>query len=278
MRKFQDSTATIVNRYQHVLTTLMAMFPRDAPLRVLVFGGSIGLEALTLSRIFPHSRVVSVEISPEAHRIARSVGAIEPRIAPRLSNLDQLQQMSPFDLVLAHSVLCDHPKGLHSDRLTDFSFDQFEDMIGRLVDRLKPDGALSLVNTSYSFDDSEIRTGFHKVGEYLESSIPKFARDGTKIAQIVVAHAWPFVQISPLHDLDVVREKLSGAVYTRRATKPRLSDALISLSPQDMQVSGDMMGKLSVPGFVHVPVTKEVCDDLMGTSLTSRFVLGSPAT
>ena len=276
MRQFQNSNATSINRYPNVLHTLSNIFEADEDLRILVFGGSIGLEALTMTRRFPKARVVSLEINKTSHATAKRIAEIDPRVVPRVSSLADLRKMSAFDIILVHSALCDHPGGLRKPVFDAFSFNDFETILDALLSRLRPDGVISLVNTSYCFEDSSLSQGFSKVGTQFEGMIPKFAPDGTKIAQLYLHNGWIFAQRNPSVPRQHVLDRLSGSMFTmgsRRFTPP---STLFSLAASEMPDVGRPPAQIMVENYVDMETRLELYN-ASAVALGFRFAFGPSA-
>jgi hypothetical protein len=254
------------------------MFPADADLRILVFGGSIGLEALTLSRMFTKAQIVTVDVSAKANTVALRIAAAEPRIAPRVCHYRDIADMAMFDIILAHSVLCDHPGAIQKAKFDQFDFHHFSDVLETLAGRLHPRGVLSLINASFCIEDTSLAQELRKLDHFVATNIPKFAPDGRKICQVVQKSSWIFAQAKDGEGLPDIRERLRGSLFSKTHPGPVIPPALVRLAPEDMLVNRGIPKKFMLPGFVDLPTVMEVFEVPSNGGLAQRMVLACDVT
>ena len=202
------------------------------------------------------------------------VATAEPRITPHVCSHDALARLGMFDIILAHSVLCDHPGGLLKDRFDRFTFQRFSDVVDALDGVLRPTGVLSLVNASYCIEDTGVGSALRKLDSFVATSIPKFAPDGRKISQTLQEGHWIVSQIDPA-DQTWVRDRMKGSLFSRSHAGPIIGPAILTLRPEDLFLSNKVAGRNRVPHFVDVRFALEIFEVPSTGGLGSRIVMPS---
>jgi SAM-dependent methyltransferase len=192
----QHSTATLVNRYPNIFGALRRTFAeRHGPdlggeaVRILSFGCSTGAEVLSVRAYFPDAEILGCDINPAA--LSASAEALEADFAVTfLSDPKTIRALGPYDIVLANAVLCSYPQSARNADLTGiFPFSQFCDLIGPLLESLKPGGVFALTNANYFFRDAPGAEAFEPLAApQIEGNgfVEKFGRDSRRIASTPV--------------------------------------------------------------------------------------------
>lgn len=115
-RRNQISHATARNRYPHVFTEVhklsQSLKNGHAP-KILSFGSSTGVEALTLaSKYFHHSVIVGIDVDDKTLNEARE-NTLRANFSDRVFFFNDLKlplhSLGTYDIIFADSVLCHHP-------------------------------------------------------------------------------------------------------------------------------------------------------------------------
>ena len=130
-------------------------------LRVLSFGASTGMEAMTLSRYFPRALIFGVDIDEETVMLAREYVKNESRIFIFNGKNVSAKSYGPYDIIFANSVLCVHiykPELRHLNASTLnastlLPFDTFATVLKELDSMLKHRGVLLAVNAQYDIEE-----------------------------------------------------------------------------------------------------------------------------
>ena len=133
-------------------------------LPVLSYGCSKGLEALSLADYFPASRVLGVDVSPEALAEARANTDSHRRVSVAVSEPGVILNTAPFGAIFAMSILCRWPQTRVMTDISDvWKFAEFQQHVRLLDDALAPGGVLVLFNSSYSFRDTDVAGNYDMV-------------------------------------------------------------------------------------------------------------------
>lgn len=162
----QESIASFSQRHEHIfaqLADLLSCGSRLPAPRILSFGCSSGYECLDLKRLCPSALVLGCDVSEKALLEAkRRCDQSEIFIFP--STAEAVAQNGRYDAITAMSVLTRYPA--IRDKLDIngiYSFNQFERMLGVLVQALSSRGFLVLYNSPYLFERSRHAGRFRKV-------------------------------------------------------------------------------------------------------------------
>lgn len=196
MKRAQNSTATLFNRYAEVFLALRDHIRATrgcdlggADLRILSFGCSTGAEILTARAYFPDATILGCDIDGGALQTAADV-LIDDGARVFHSDAAAIRAFGPYDVVLANSVLCRYPLGEDvTDLGHDFPFSQFADMAGMLTEALAADGALMLVNANYRFRDLPEASSFASLLTPRISGngfVEKFSIDGKRLTRLTL--------------------------------------------------------------------------------------------
>ncbi len=162
----QESTASFSQRHEHIfaqLAGLLTCVPRFPAPRILSFGCSSGYECLDLKRLCPSAFVLGCDVSEKAvmeaqKRCAQSEIIIFP------STPEAVAQNGPYDVITAMSVLTRYPAIRDKAEIDGiYSFNQFERMLGVLIEALSSRGLLVIYNSPYLFERTRYARRFRKV-------------------------------------------------------------------------------------------------------------------
>ncbi|MEM6489304.1 MAG: class I SAM-dependent methyltransferase [Pseudomonadota bacterium] len=198
MDRFQQSTATLFNRYAEVFRVLrasveMAHGPslRGADLRILSFGCSTGAEMLTARAYFPDATILGCDVDETALGVAAE--ALEEdggRVFA--SDAATIAALAPFDIVLANAVLCVHPLKREIEDLTPmFPHSRFHETVGTLVGALAPTAWLMLCNAAYDLRSVPEAAGLRPIASPLIEAngfVERFDRTGRRLTVVTKHH------------------------------------------------------------------------------------------
>jgi release factor glutamine methyltransferase len=164
-RDFLVSPAVLIPRpeTEHVIEAVLEIASKDSPWNILDVGTGSGCIAVTLAKELPHSRLMAVDISPEALEIAQANAArLEAQIEFRRSDLlSAIESGRQFDMIVSNPPYvgeCEADKVQRQVKdfephVAVFGGERGMDIIHRLVpqcwDHLKPGGWL-LMEIGYS--------------------------------------------------------------------------------------------------------------------------------
>jgi SAM-dependent methyltransferase len=175
----QTTPFTAEDRYPELFD--LAARPSPDARRILSFGCSTGAELVALRRRFPAAEIVGAEINPRSRRMAARRAALDRRIAV----VDPDAIRGSFDLVFALAVLQREPHKIAEMEVEDLSshypFERFDKIVGELVDRLRHDGLLCVVNAHYPVEESSAGSQLDPVKASPVMDEPLFGRDGRRL-------------------------------------------------------------------------------------------------
>ncbi|HEY3929564.1 MAG TPA: peptide chain release factor N(5)-glutamine methyltransferase [Candidatus Koribacter sp.] len=167
-RDFLVTPAVLIPRpeTEHLIEAALEIFPRDGRLSILDVGTGSGCIAITLAKEFLRTRVMAVDISPEALEIAQANAArLEAQVEFRQSDLlSAIEPARQFDVVVSNPPYvgeCEADKVQKQVRdfephIAVFGGHRGMDIIHRLVpqvrEHLKPNGWF-LMEIGYSTAD-----------------------------------------------------------------------------------------------------------------------------
>ncbi len=151
-------------------------------LRILSYGCSIGHECNAVSNFFPQSEIWGYDINPLPIRIAKMENT-NPNIIYS-SNLNDLLNNKPFDIIFTLSVLCKWPEAESIDDISLlFPFERFDSIVDMLDRLLKPAGLLVIYNANYRFEDSNAFRGYSIIDSpCIKDWVSKFDRESRRIS------------------------------------------------------------------------------------------------
>ena len=161
--RFQPFNYTLPDRYPWLFAFARDQVGDGSDRKLLSFGCSTGLEALSLRRYFSEAAIRAVDISPANIAACRRHGRrdIDFAVAEDMSG----EADQSYDAIFCLAVLCHGTltatQAERSDPLLDFA--TFETMVAGFERCLKPGGLLCLVTTNFRFADTRIAAGFTKV-------------------------------------------------------------------------------------------------------------------
>lgn len=194
--QIQKSHYTERDRYQEQYTTIKEHLDNqgDDLKRLLSFGSSIGMEAITLANMYftdPKYSIFGVDIDEETldqarKNIANEVEPIHGKEKVTFFNGEdtKIGEYGPYDAIFANSVFCVNPvpKGGAKEILEKFSFSDFDSSISYLDENLKVGGILGIVNTHYLFSDSTVYKKYKPLSVKCPNFVQKISyKEGKKI-------------------------------------------------------------------------------------------------
>jgi hypothetical protein len=161
----------------------------------------------------PQSNVFGVDIDGRMIEIASSKYRDFKNTAFALSSWDTIKSNGPYDIIMANAVLGRYPDSGELDDLAPvFPFQQFEDMLGRLVGSLAPNGVLMVQNANYSVEDTDL--GLSPVATPtapFNSFIPKFDRSGRRIVDAAPGFLISYLEDAKVDPFAVLRHSVFSA-------------------------------------------------------------------
>lgn len=184
-RQIQVSHATSLNRYPVEYASAKKYIEdlgRKGEKRLLSFGSSTGLEAISLVQLYFNGdqdiKVFGVDLDEVTLIEARrNVAAQSPNIEVGKitffnGNEIAIGHYGPYDAIFANSVLCYHGGGYNaSEIIKHFSFQDYEKVLKELDHSLVVGGILAIVNSNYDFSDSTIAKRYGVVASCPENFV-----------------------------------------------------------------------------------------------------------
>jgi SAM-dependent methyltransferase len=161
--RFQPFNYTLPDRYPWLFSFARGQIVDGPDKKLLSFGCSTGLEALSLRRYFPEASLRAVDISPANIAACRRHGRadIDFAVAEDMSG----EADESYDAIFCLAVLCHGTltatQAERCDPLLEFA--TFETMVGGFERCLKPGGLLCLVTTNFRFSDTAVSSRFTPV-------------------------------------------------------------------------------------------------------------------
>merc|ERR1712196_614415 len=141
---------------------LSEAFLNDGNPKILSFGSSTGMEALTLaSKYFNHSIIVGVDVddptlSAARETITQANVSVSDRVFFFNAEKMPLDSLGTYDIIFANSVLCHNPWNFHRSAKEWYPFSLFEETVLLLDQVLHQGGILVIINTNYRFQDTSV--------------------------------------------------------------------------------------------------------------------------
>ncbi|HMA49008.1 MAG TPA: class I SAM-dependent methyltransferase [Magnetospirillaceae bacterium] len=161
--RFQPFNHTLPDRYPWLFSFVRDHLGDGAERRLLSFGCSTGLEALSLRRYFPKAAITGLDISPANIAACRRHGRADIAFAVADSTAGEAERS--YDAIFCLAVLCHGTltatRAERCDPLVEFA--TFERMVADFARCLKPGGLLCLVTTNFRFADTATAAGFTPV-------------------------------------------------------------------------------------------------------------------
>jgi SAM-dependent methyltransferase len=186
----QFSHSTKEDRYPDIFAGVAGMTRPFA--RILSFGCSTGEEPAALASYFPDTTVVGADISPTVVAGAVRRCAELGNVVIVNSDRQRLQDLGPFDVVFAMSVLCRHPLTAELENCAPiYPFSTFENACEQLAQLLTEEGLLVVYNANYRFTDTRVAESFVPVdipGVTESGFVTKFGVDGHRLSDQTYRH------------------------------------------------------------------------------------------
>lgn len=175
----QTTPQTGEERYPELFDLAGSLSPEAE--RILSFGCSTGEELISLRRRFPNAQIVGAEINPRSRAIAtRRVCADTHSIVVAPKGLD-----GSFDVIFALSVFQREPHKVAETELEDlgefYPFERFDRGLNKLVEMLRPNGLLCIVNAQYRVEDSSAGHQLEPLSESPLMDTIMFGPDGRRL-------------------------------------------------------------------------------------------------
>lgn len=172
----QKMTTTAINRYPDIFKFCYDN-RKKYNCKILSFGSSSGEELVTLAMFFGNSEIFGVELDEDSIKTAKKNTKNVERI-----NISNNIPDEKFDIIFCMSVLCRWPETASiNDTSNIYNFNQFENIIIKLDDKLNKDGFIVIYNSNFLFEDTEVSKRYKSVGEFTESGfVHKFTKENKK--------------------------------------------------------------------------------------------------
>jgi len=172
----QKMTTTGINRYPDIFKFCYDN-RKKYNCKILSFGSSSGEELVTLAMFFGNSEIFGVEVDEKSIKTSKKYTKNVDRI--KISNIIPDEK---FDIIFCMSVLCRWPDTSSINNSTDiYNFNQFNDIIIRLDEKLNKDGFIVIYNSNFMFEDTEVSKKYKPVSEFSESGfVHKFTKENMK--------------------------------------------------------------------------------------------------
>jgi len=188
-KPIQVSHATNMNRYPDEYLAVKEFLRKRSStgqkIKLLSFGSSFGLEAISLATLyfneeegFPDVTIYGYDIDDETINVSKENVARHDKPLP-IHFFDgretPLNFDGKYDAIFANSVLCDAT----SDPMTlevieaHFPFQDFEASLSKLDAVLNDGGVLAIINSSYNFADSTLAERYEVVAQCSGDFVPR---------------------------------------------------------------------------------------------------------
>lgn len=280
MKRIQAHPGSLIFRHRAASRRVIELLARRPGSRVLSFGCSWGAEIVPLALSLPESDIVAVDIDDIVLEQAERIFADSPNVEVLRSDWTEIGARGPYDAIVANAVLCRYPEATKVDDLTPiFSFSEFSDILGRLLEMLADDGLLMCYNSSYSPRDTEAGQDLQQVflppsSSYLpfDNFTSCFDRTGGKIIAHHVAPPALHVDVAErvLDDRAQVIRRLNEGLFAKgRPDLPESDLRPPSLPPEEEDAAAGRrlsipLGEVyrapdsTLPGFRRLPVEQRV--------------------
>jgi SAM-dependent methyltransferase len=185
----QISHFTRTSRNPEAITFVRDKLKKVKAPKVLSFGCSKGRECQDIIDLWPSATVIGVDRWPNILDKARELHP-DPRIRFLVATKENMEENGPYDAIFAMNVLCKHPETIGLDNIADvYPFDAFNEAVVLLAGLLKPGGILTVFNTPYFVEDSDVGEQFEPFRSTDEvGTSAKCDKDGKRVTDTVVKY------------------------------------------------------------------------------------------
>ena len=175
----QLANTTRMNRHPDLFTKCCDIKGKYSQINILSFGCSTGEECFSLREYFPYATIIGFDVNRSSLKTAeRNNRDNKIRF---VSNIYFIK-FERFYLIFVISVLCREPEGRILTNISKiFPFNDFNQILIKLVYLLKLGGCFVIRNSNYRFEDSTIFEDYLCLYSSL-TSFPVFSKNGLKLS------------------------------------------------------------------------------------------------
>lgn len=172
----QNKPNTGINRYPSIFSFCYRHMC-DKSIKILSFGCSSGEELVTLAMHFPNAEIYGVEIDQNL----LDLSIINTRLVDRVSVYNKIPD-EKFDIIFCMSVFCRWPETKEVDDCSEFyKFENFEEELIELDQRLNKNGLLVIYNSNFLFDDTDLSKSYCSIFDFESGFVQKFNKSEKKL-------------------------------------------------------------------------------------------------
>ena len=182
--RFQPFNHTLADRYPWLFSFVRERLGDGPDTRLLSFGCSTGLEAISLRGYFAGATIKGLDIAPKNIAQCRRHGRSDITFA--VAGTTEGEGSESYDAIFCLAVLCNGNLTVTQAERCDpiLYFDTFERMVTDFARCLKPGGLLCLVTSNFRFCDTAVAADFEPVlhiDPALMAPDPQYGRDNRRI-------------------------------------------------------------------------------------------------
>lgn len=181
----QSRSYTYENRYPALFAICKEYFKDRENVKILSFGCSTGEEVYSINSYLPQATIIGTDLN---HYNLRQCNKKETKEHIRFihSLSEEYQQSCNFDAIFCMAVL-QHINNRHGVNMaTKFTFQQFEEQLIALDEKLKVDGLLFIDQTDFDFLQTSIHSRYSPLeaeGSRTVSNRPLFNSNNVKVSE-----------------------------------------------------------------------------------------------
>jgi hypothetical protein len=198
---YQKETFTMLNRYPVLFEQCKLYLGGINEPNILSFGCSTGLEVVSISNYLPNAQIMGVDINQWCISQCRKK-LKDPRFSFQHIFSNTFKVSSNFDAIFCMAVFQRTSNRINKDNnyATGFTFQQFENEISVLHNKLKAGGLFIIDQADFNFADTIYSENYKPLdfeGNKITRNRPVFDRNNHKINDLNSSYRI-FIKISPL--------------------------------------------------------------------------------
>lgn len=183
---YQRSFFTLTNRYPELFRQCQLYFENAVTPKILSFGCSTGEEVFTIGEYLPNALVFGVDINTWCIKQCKKKYK-NPRFIFNHSLAKEFDKSGDFDAIFCLAVFQRTENRIDiSEKAQGLTFEQFENQIAILDEKLKPDGLFIIDHADFSFFDTNCAKNYKPLNfesNAMRRNRPLFDKQNNKIAE-----------------------------------------------------------------------------------------------